>query len=130
MLSLSNYSAVSQRSHEMSRTQVRQTFPLLCVLIFKRFLFIVQCLRVVEESEGEEAGYVKMVTRVTAGCQHMYKCLRVFRRTENILEIQEGSPTIYKLAACSPQNFDERLMIYTTLFKVLAVLEKIIFLAI
>ena len=93
-------------------------------------MFIVQCLRVVEESEGEEAGYVKMVTRVTAGCQHMYKCLRVFRRTENIIEIQEGSPTIYKLAACSPQNFDERLMIYTTLFKVLAVLEKIIFLAI
>ena len=72
----------------------------------------------VEESAGEEAGYVKMVTRVTAGCQHMFKCLRVFRRTESILEIQEGSPTIYKLAACSPQNFDERLMIYTTLFKV------------
>ena len=67
-----------------------------------------------EESED----YVKMVTRVTAGCQHMFKCLRVFRRTENILEIQEGSPTLYKLAACSPQNFDERLMIYTTLFKV------------
>ena len=98
MLSLSNYSAVSQRSHEMSRTQ---------------------CLQVVEESEGAEAGYVKMVTRVTAGCQHMFKCLRVFRRTENILEIQEGSPTIYRLAACSPQNFDERLMIYTTLFKVM-----------
>ena len=68
----------------------------------------------VEESED----YVKMVTRVTAGCQHMFKCLRVFRRTENILEIQEGSPTLYKLAACSQQNFDERLMIYTTLFKV------------
>ena len=74
-----------------------------------------QCLRVVEERED----YVKMVTRVTAGCQHMFKCLRVFRRTEHIMEIQEGSPTIYKLAACSPQNFDDRLMIYTTLFKVL-----------
>ena len=93
MLSLSNYSLVSGRAHEMSRTL---------------------CLRVVEEA----GHYIKMLTRVTAGCDHMFKCLRVFRRTESILEIQEGSPTTYKMAACSPQNLDERLMIYTTLFKV------------
>ena len=34
---------------------------------------------------------------------------------------QEGSPTTYQVAACSPQNFDERLMIYTTLFKVCSI---------
>ena len=92
-----------------------------------------QCLRVVEQDD--EAHYAKLVTRVVAGCDHMFKCLRMFRRTENIMEIQvgvimmvmmvimmmvlqEGSPTTYQVAACSPQNFDERLMIYTTLFKV------------
>ena len=83
--------------------------------------------------QDDEAHYAKLVTRVVAGCDHMFKCLRMFRRTENIMEIQvmmmmmmmiitmmmqEGSPTTYQVAACSPQNFDERLMIYTTLFKV------------
>ena len=94
VLSFSNYSTVSRRSHEMSRTT--------CVTI---------------EEEDEEEFYIKMVTRVTANCEHMYKCMRIFRRTDNILEIQEGSPTNYELAACSPQSFDEKLMIYTTLFK-------------
>ena len=94
-----------------------------------------QCLRVVEQDD--EAHYAKLVTRVVAGCDHMFKCLRMFRRTENIMEIQvgvtmmvavitmmvlqEGSPTTYQVAACSPQNFDERLMIYTTLFKVCSI---------
>ena len=85
--------------------------------------------------QDDDAHYAKLVTRVVAGCDHMFKCLRMFRRTENIMEIQvgvmvmvmmmmmmmvlqEGSPTTYQVAACSPQNFDERLMIYTTLFKV------------
>ena len=62
MLSLSNYSLVSGRAHEMSRTL---------------------CLRVVEEA----GHYIKMLTRVTAGCDHMFKCLRVFRRTESILGV-------------------------------------------
>ena len=92
VLSFSNYSTVSKISHEMSRTS---------------------CVEV--EEEGEH--YIKMVTKVTANCDHMYKCMRIFKRTENILEIQEGSPTQYAAAACTPQNFDERLMIYTTLFK-------------
>ena len=97
--------------------------------------------------QDDEAHYAKLVTRVVAGCDHMFKCLRMFRRTENIMEIQvgvtmmvvvvitmmvmmmmmlmmvlqEGSPTTYQVAACSPQNFDERLMIYTTLFKVCSI---------
>ena len=48
----------------------------------------VQCLRVVEQDD--EAHYAKLVTRVVAGCDHMFKCLRMFRRTENIMEIQVG----------------------------------------
>ena len=93
ILSLGNYSTVSNRSHEMSRTN---------------------CVKMIEEEEGH---YVKMVTRVRAKCDQMFKCMRIFKRTENILELQEGSPTNYQAAACSPQNFDEKLMIYTTLFK-------------
>ena len=93
ILSLGNYSTVSNRSYELSRTN---------------------CIKLVEEEEGS---YVKMVTRVRAKCEQMFKCMRIFKRTENILELQEGSPTNYQAAACSPQNFDEKLMIYTTLFK-------------
>ena len=93
MLSLGNYSTVSNKSHELSRTS---------------------CVKVVER---EEEDYVMMVTAVTARCDKMFKCLRIFKRTENILELQEGSPTIYQTTACSPQNFDKNLMIFTTLFK-------------
>ena len=41
----------------------------------------------------------------------------MLKRTENILEIQEGSPTNYENSACSDEHFDEKLMIYTTLFR-------------
>ena len=92
VLSLSNYSSVSKKSHELSRT--------ICVS---------------EEEEAED--YVKMVTKVIANCDEMYKCVRIFKRTENILEIQEGSPTNFIRTACSPKYFDERFMIYTTLFR-------------
>ena len=94
VLSVSNYSTVSRRGHELSRTS---------------------CLEI--EEENDTMNYVKMVTKVSAGCDQMFKCMRIFKRTENILEIQEGSPTNFRLAACSPQNFDEKLMIYTTLIK-------------
>ena len=67
--------------------------------------------------EEEEDNYIKMVSRVVAGCEHSFKCMRIFKRTDNILELQEGSPTNYQSAACSPTSFDEKLMIYTTLFK-------------
>ena len=40
--------------------------------------------------QDDEAHYAKLVTRVVAGCDHMFKCLRMFRRTENIMEIQVG----------------------------------------
>ena len=96
-LSLSNYSTVSKKSHELSRT--------ICVS------------NVTEEEPSVSENYVKMVTKVIANCDQMYKCVRMLKRTENILEIQEGSPTATESLACSRQYFDEKLMIYTTLFK-------------
>jgi len=67
--------------------------------------------------EEENEKYTKMLTRVIANCDQMYKCMRLFKRTETILEIQEGSPTKYSEMACSMSNFDEKQMTYTTLFK-------------
>ena len=92
VLLVSNYSKASKKSHELSRTT---------------------CLSV----EEEDTNYVKLVTRVIANCDQAYKCLRIIRRTDNIIEIQEGSVTIYENTACTAHNFDERLMTYTTLFK-------------
>ena len=91
-LSVSNYSAASGRSYELSRTQ--------CVSV---------------EDETEE--HIKMVAVTLAGCEERYKCVRLFRRTDTIVEIQEGSPTLHAAAACAPINFDEELTMFTTLFQ-------------
>ena len=92
VLQVSNYSSASKKSHALSQT--------LCVSV-----------------EEEDDNYVKMVTRVIANCDQAYKCFRLLKRTDNILEIQEGSLTDYENTACTQHNFDERLMIYTTLFR-------------
>jgi len=92
ILSFSNYSSVSKKSYELSRT--------VCVT---------------EEEQSEN--YMKMVTKVIADCDEMYKCMRMFKRTDDILEIQEGTPTNSASQACSPHYFDEKLMIYLTLFR-------------
>ena len=91
-LSVSNYSAASGRSYELSRTQ---------------------CVSVEEETEE----HIKMVAVTLAGCEERYKCVRLFRRTDTIVEIQEGSPTLHAAAACAPINFDEELTMFTTLFQ-------------
>ena len=63
VLSVSNFSAASGRSHELSRTQ---------------------CVSVEEETED----YMKMVAVTLAGCEERFKCVRLFRRTNSIIEIQ------------------------------------------
>jgi hypothetical protein len=63
VLSVSNYSAASRRSYELSRTQ---------------------CVSVEEESED----HIKMVAVTLAGCEERFKCVRLFRRTDSIVEIQ------------------------------------------
>jgi len=65
VLSVSNFSAASGRSFELSRTQ---------------------CVRVEEETEE----HIKMVAVTLAGCQERFKCVRLFRRTDSIMEIQVG----------------------------------------
>ena len=91
VLLVSNYSTASKKSHGLSRTS---------------------CLSIEEEDEN----YVKIVTRVIANCDQAYKCFRLLKRTDNILEFQEGSTTAYENTACTEHNFDERLMGFTTLF--------------
>lgn len=49
--------------------------------------------------------YVKMITRTLTGCEQMYRCALMFRRTESILELEEGLPTRVLLAACTQPNF-------------------------
>ena len=49
--------------------------------------------------------YVKIITRTLTGCEQMYTCALLFRRTESILELEEGLPTRILLAACTRPNF-------------------------
>jgi len=92
-LLFSDHSSSSNRSSEVSRTR---------------------CISVEEEEEEE---YVKLVVETVAGCHQMFKCLAIFKRTDSILEIQEGSPTIYQEAACTDPNFDQHRTKYSTLFR-------------
>lgn len=45
----------------------------------------------------------------------MFKCLSIYKRTDDIVEIQEGRPTQYESDACSPYNMDETVLPFTTL---------------
>ena len=44
-----------------------------------------------------------------------YKCMKLFKRTDHVQEIQEGRLTAYKSQACTQDFFDELRMPYTTL---------------
>jgi hypothetical protein len=44
-----------------------------------------------------------------------YKCLKLFKRTDHVQELQEGRLTAYKTQACAPDFMDELRMPYTTL---------------
>ena len=92
VLLVSNYSSANKKSHPLSRTS---------------------CISIEEEDDNS----VKMVTRVIANCDQAYKCFRMLKRTDNIVEIQEGATTAYENIACTQHNFDERMMTYTTLFR-------------
>jgi hypothetical protein len=49
---------------------------------------VTQCVQLLEEGEGE---WVRAVLRIIAGCESVYKCVVITRRTDHILEIQECS---------------------------------------
>ena len=41
----------------------------------------------------------------------------MLKRTDNIVEVQEGATTAFENIACTPHNFDKQMMTYTTLFQ-------------
>ena len=43
--------------------------------------------------------------------RQMFKCLTIFKRTDDILEIQEGSPTIHQVGGIQKLLFDKSAMI-------------------
>jgi len=91
-LAVSNYSYTTKKSTLVSRTTVVQ---------------------VVESGDSQ----VKMVTRTVSGCEQMYKCMVLYRRTEDILEVEEGLPTRVLRAACAEANFVPSQNVFTTLLK-------------
>jgi len=100
-LLVSNYSSTNRKTNPLSQTS---------------------CVSIVEEDENS----VKMVTSVITDCIQaykvcatnvFYKCFRMLKRTDNIVEIQEGATTVYENMACTQHNFDKRIMTYTTLFR-------------
>ena len=93
----------------MVKTAAKRTFD--GQLELGRQLAEAEFMRQVAEQKirGERMFQVSVVTVVVVVMMMM------------MMVLQEGSPTTYQVAACSPQNFDERLMIYTTLFKVCSI---------
>ena len=61
-------------------------------------------MSVVETLEVDN-NYVKMITRTLTGCEQIYNCAMLFKRTDNILELVEGLNTRIRLAACTEPNF-------------------------
>ena len=45
----------------------------------------------------------------------MFKCLSLYKRSDNILELQEGRITQYEDEVCSAFNMDEERLPFTTL---------------
>ena len=63
------------------------------------------------------ADSVKMVLKTLTDCEQMYTCSILHRRTENILELEQGLPTRVLMAACADANFrsDGRRHVFTLL---------------
>ena len=51
------------------------------------------------------ADQVKMVLKTLTGCEQMYTCSVLHRRTDNILELEQGLPTRVLMATCADSNF-------------------------
>lgn len=61
--------------------------------------------------------HIKAVTRTISGCEQMYRCTTLYRRTDDILELEEGLPTRVLRAACAEANFHPSRNVFTTLLK-------------
>ena len=103
-MSVSNYSYTSGKSTLTSETR--------CVRIIGSYMK--------DESVYENAfsgENVKMVAEVVAGCKRRYKCLMMYFRTNNIIELQEGVVTERSELACSDNMMDIVKLPYITLIK-------------
>ena len=72
-LSTSNYSYVTRQADQLAA--------------------VTQCVQVLEEGED----WVRAVLRIIAGCESVYKCVLIRRRTDHILEIQEWRVAYMKM---------------------------------
>lgn len=69
------------------------------------------------EQFWETVDMVKMVAQVTAGCTTKFKCMTIYRRNEDIIEIQEGKLANDERSACMLHFMNEMFMSYTMLLK-------------
>ncbi|XP_059099729.1 uncharacterized protein LOC131893644 [Tigriopus californicus] len=131
---MSNYSYILQEAHQISKTA--------CVEIVETPTSIDElnggvgnnhnnrnAFRQSQVSDGQtetekfldepeaHSDYVKMVTKVTAGCETMFKCMSLYKRSENILEIQEGRLTRTLPEACTYHNMNEEMLSFTMLIR-------------
>lgn len=91
-LLVSNYSYTTKQAFPLSRTTL---------------------VRVYENAPRR----VKMVTKTISGCEQMYRCTVLYRRTDDILELEEGLPTRVMRAACAESNFVSSRNVFTTLLQ-------------
>ena len=73
-------------------------------------------ITIIEQLQEEDKN-VKMLTRVLSRCEQMFRCMKIFRRTDHILELQEGTLTKYKDVACAGESFDGKIQNFQTFFK-------------
>jgi len=71
------------------------------------------CQKIVEQLT--QVDYVRLIVKVTAQCETKYKCINMFGRTEDIIEIQEGNLVDNMDSACSVENMDDDNLPFTTL---------------
>ena len=66
---------------------------------------ILSKISVIQMIDDKDEDHVTMVTRTLTGCEQMYTCTVLHKRTEFILELEVGLPTPVLLAACAQTNF-------------------------
>ena len=94
LLTVSNFSYTTKETHLLSKISV---------------------IQIVEAGQH----HVKMVTKTLTGCEQIYTCTVLHKRTDSVLELEEGLPTRVMLAACAETNFvpGSRVNKFTTLLK-------------
>ncbi|XP_023333381.1 uncharacterized protein LOC111705149 isoform X2 [Eurytemora carolleeae] len=57
---------------------------------------------------------VKLITRSVMNCESVYNCVIITRKTDNIVQLEEGLPTLVRMAACAASNFKPRSSLHET----------------